>query len=58
MAQVTRKYTCKNCEETFRISFSQEELREKIAQNEAPKCKEDYLLLYGVCEACFDDKIV
>ena len=58
MAIVTRKWMCKNCEEISRITYSQEELAEKVAANSGPKCKEDYLLLYGVCEACFDDKIV
>lgn len=51
---ITRRYECKNCEEIFRITFSPEELRDKVE----PKCKEDYILLFGVCEECFDDKIV
>lgn len=53
MAIVTRKFTCKDCETESKITFSQEEIREK---NEPTK-DEEYLILLGLCKGCFDDKI-
>jgi len=53
MALVTRKFTCKNCEETQFIQYSQEEIKTK----EVPEKDEEYLVLLGLCKPCFDGKI-
>jgi len=54
MKTVTRRFVCKNCEEVVKVTYSPEELKEKLEANTAPQCKEDYILLYGVCEGCFE----
>jgi len=49
MAIVTRKFTCKNCEETHKVTYEQEELKTK---SEATKDGES-LILFGLCKKCF-----
>jgi len=53
MAIVKRKFTCKKCEETTLVQYRQEELREKVD----PKEDTDFLILLGICKACYDGKM-
>lgn len=52
MAIVTRKYTCKQCETTLKVTHEQRVLPEN------PQSNEEFLLAYGMCKSCFqNDKI-
>ena len=53
MATVTRRFTCKDCEEVKMIKYSQEEINIKAD----PESDDDYLILMGLCKACFDGKM-
>lgn len=54
MAIVTRKFMCKKCEETSKVTYSQED----VMENNFPQNDGEFLPFFGMCRDCyFGDKI-